>query len=772
MKKISLLMILCAVFPFGMQAQTVLTAKNIDAVVKAMTLEEKASLLVGYTAGSASYFGLPTSSSKDSKELVPGAAGSTQAIPRFRIPQIVLSDGPAGLRISPTRKDDAHTYYCTGFPIGTCLACTWNRELVNEVGKAFGNEVLEYGADILLAPGMNIQRNPLCGRNFEYYSEDPVLSGLISASIVNGIQSNGVGVSVKHFAANSQETNRTNNNAVVSQRALREIYLKNFELAVKLSNPWTVMSSYNKINGTYTQCSKDLLTTILRDEWGYKGIVVSDWTNTRQTDQQIKAGNDLLMPGTLQQMNDIKAMVANGTLSMADVDVCVKRVLECIVKTPRFKGYQYSNKPDLQSHAQLTRSSSEEGMVLLKNDSGTLPFDGTIKKVALFGITSYNLIAGGTGSGDVNKPYVVDLMEGLKNGGFETDTVLNSLYVRYREFGKYEQEAEMGELSSNSFFSRPRMTEPYIGPDAYQFAAQRNDIAIITIGRKSGEGSDRYVSDFNINPDEKAMLDGVCNAFHQAGKKVVVVMNIGGAMETASWKSQPDAILLSWQPGLEGGNSITDILKGVSNPSGKLSMTFPVSLEDVPSTKNFPKDYSYRNDWTLTKEQIAAMPNVGTTRYEEGIYVGYRYFNTNHVAVSYPFGYGLSYTSFAYSNAKVVKKGSGFVATVVVKNVGDKSGKEAVQLYVAAPKGKLDKPACELKAFAKTRLLKPGESQMITMTFSNYDLASYDESIQSFVTDAGTYQARFGASVEDVRLTVPFKAGSGVVKCHDVLKMQ
>lgn len=749
-------------------AQPRLTPQNIDQVVKNMTIEEKANLLVGYSFGN-TYFGLPTNPDPNAGAIVLGAAGNTAKIERLGIPHTVLTDGPAGVHISEKRPNDPNTYYCTGFPIGTLLASTWNTELVTRVGEAMGNEALEYGCDVILGPGMNIMRSPLCGRNFEYYSEDPFVTGLIGAAMINGIQSQGIGVSAKHFAGNNQETNRLHNNSVVDQRTLREIYLKGFEIAVRKSQPWTIMSSYNFLNGPWTQENKELLTTILRDEWGFKGIVMTDWTDTRHTDRQVAAGNDLLTPGNAEQIQDIIKGAKDGTIKMEDINRNVRRILEYVVKTPHFKGYKYSNKPDIQAHAKLTREAAPEGMVLLKNENKTLPL-ASGKKTALFGITSYNLYAGGTGSGDVNKPYVIDLVKGLENAGFVINDTLRGVYQKYKEFALLEAEAEMGYLSTNSFFPRPRVKEPQLGKNTYMFAAQNNDLAIVTVGRSSGEFGDRTFEDFDINEDEEAMLKNTYETFHQLGKPVVVILNVGGAVNTEDVKPFADAILLAWQPGMEAGNSIADVLTGKANPSGKLTVTFPCDIEDVPANKNFPRDITFWDEFKMNDEMKKATPNVAETRYEEGLNVGYRYYQTEGKSVSYPFGYGLSYTTFEYSKPKVSKKGKEYVAAITVKNTGSVAGKEAVQLYITAPKSKLQKPAIELKAFGKTRELKPGESQQLLLTFSGYDLASYDTDQQAWVTDGGEYTAKFAASAEDIRQTVKFKAKAEIVKCHDVMK--
>ncbi len=745
-----------------MTAQVKLQQNNVDEVLKAMTLEEKAMLVVG---------GNRKIDSSDANGMlgghaqrVPGAAGMTQAIPRLGIPSTVLTDGPAGVRINPKRDNDSNTYYCTGFPVGTALACTWNTELVEEVGKSVGNEVLEYGCDVLLAPGMNIHRSPLCGRNFEYYSEDPFVTGKIAAAYVRGIQSQGVGTSIKHFAGNSQETNRMGVDEVMSQRALREIYLKGFEIVVSEAAPWTIMSSYNRLNGPFTQENRELLTTILRDEWGYDGIVMTDWTGLRNTAAQIQAGNDLMEPGAESQIKDLVEKVKSGALAEKDLDICVKRILQYLVKTPSFRSYKYSNKPDLKAHAAVTRRSATEGMVLLKNEGRALPMKN-VKTVSVFGVTSYDFIAGGSGSGDVNKAYTIDLMQGLTEAGLQVNTKLSNLYKNYQA---YQQSITAAEPTRGGWFwGKPVLPEMAVSRNVIKVQAQESDLAIITIGRQAGEGSDRKEEgDFTLTETECQLITDVCNAFHLVGKPVVVVLNMGNVLETASWKGMPDAILLAWQPGQEGGYSVADVLTGKANPSGKLTMTWPNNLIDLPSSANFPNVRQGNRSRSNNKVELQDY-----TLHREGIYVGYRHFGKNDKSVSYPFGFGLSYTTFAYSKPVVKATKDGFTASIIVTNTGSVAGKEAVQLYVSAPAGGLDKPARELKAFAKTQELQPKQSQTLTMNVSLYDLASYNETTQSWETAAGKYTLGFGANVDDIRVTVPFNLSKAqAVKCHDVMK--
>jgi len=382
---------------------------RIQDLISKMTDDEKASMLIGIGMPG---FDLTTFkfTTDGFQGKVPGAAGGTFEIKRLGIPSVTVSDGPAGVRIKPTRINSTATYYGTAFPVGTALASTWNTELINNVGKAMGNEVKEYGIDVLLGPGMNIHRNPLCGRNFEYYSEDPFLTGKIAAAIVNGIQSNGVGTSIKHFAANNQERNRMGINAHISERAMREIYLRGFEISVREAQPWTIMSSYNLINGTYTSARKDLLTTILRNEWGFKGLVMTDWFGgynsfrapltkdapSSDVTAQLSAGNDLIMPGLPSQKQAILDNMKSGKLTASVVNKDLTRILQLVMRSPTMNNYKYSDKPNLKANAEVTRQAAAEGTILLKNDNNALPLTSKSTQLAVFGLTSYDFISGVT----------------------------------------------------------------------------------------------------------------------------------------------------------------------------------------------------------------------------------------------------------------------------------------------------------------------------------------------------------------------------------------
>lgn len=712
-----------------------LNENNIDAIVSAMTIEEKCELIVG---GRAEMF----KPNAYKKVKAPGAAGVINEIPRLGIPATVLSDGPAGVRIRPHRPGDDRTFFCTGFPIGSLISSTWNTELVLEAGKTMGSEAKEYGIDVLLTPGINIHRNPLCGRNFEYYSEDPLLSGKIAAAMINGVESNNVGTSLKHYAANNQETNRLVNNSIVSERALREIYLKGFEIAVKEAQPWTIMSSYNYINGEHASQSYRLLTEILRNEWGFEGVVVSDWGAGYDEAAQIRAGNDLIQPGYNHNYYNLLKAVKDGSLSMADLDRSVKRILQLALKTNRYKGYKYSEAPDLASNAQASRKIAEEGIILLENEGNSLPI-ATTQKIALFGITSYDFIAGGTGSGDVHRPYVVDLKQGLAQSGYNLDQNVDAFYKAYMADEKLRCDRINGDNGWQ--IDRERAIE-VTHPELIENAAKTADCAVITFGRVFGEGKDRnYHYNYLLSKDELTLLETVSEAFHKEGKKVNVILNIGGLVDIWSWKDLADGIILCWLPGQEGGNAVASVLSGATNPSGHLPSTISNDYWAEPTVDNFPmlyadKPFNYSFYRQLDGTVRNLIKNIDYTKYEEGIYVGYRYFNTfNKKAIAYPFGYGLSYTDFKFDDMTIEETEGGWKVSVLVTNTGKVAGKDVVQLYVKAPGKELDKPERELKGFAKTPVLNPGESYNAEIFVSKESLASFDEAADSWKLEKGTY---------------------------------
>ena len=720
--------------------------RRAEDLLSQMTLEEKIHLLKG--SGMKSALGQATGG-------VPGAVGTVVPTPRLGIPELYLSDGPAGLRISATRKNESRTYYATAFPIGSLLASTWNTDLIHEVGKAMGNEALSYGIDVILGPGANIHRNPLCGRNFEYYSEDPILSGNISAAMINGIESNGVGTAPKHFVVNNQETARNYNNAIVSERALREIYLKGFEIIVKKSQPWSVMSSYNKVNGEYVPESRRLLSDILRTEWGFEGVVMTDWFGGEDATASINAGNDLLEPGTKNQWDALKKSAKEGDLPQKNIDASAKRILKLILGSKKMEDYAFDNNPKLEEHAKITRNSASEGMVLLKNEN-MLPFK-EVKNIALIGSTSYNFISGGTGSGDVDEAYTVALDEALKNAGYELNKDALQAYEEHQAKNTYKKPQGTIEVLK-------AMMNPY-SPENFDYStkllkkvAKTSDIAVITIGRNSGEGFDRVEKDdFKMTDQEIQMIQNTCKEFHALNKKVLVVLNVGGVVETASWKNHPDAILLAWQGGQEGGNSVVDILDGKINPSGKLPMTFPIHLSDHKSSENFPMDGEKMNILSLffseEKSEDEFVKNKDYTLYEEGIYVGYRHFDKENLGVSFPFGYGLSYTAFEYSDLKTTERMDTLRINLKVKNTGTVNGKEIIQVYASKPETEIDRPVRELKAFVKTILLEPGETAEVRFNIPSSDLSYWDETINGWNLENGSYAIEVGASSRDIRLS-------------------
>lgn len=713
---------------------------------------------------------------KKIRQYLPGAAGTTAEFPQHGITSQNLTDGPAGLRILPTREGQAGTFYATAFPIGTLLASTWNKSLIYKVGQAIGEEALEYGADIMLGPALNLHRDPLNGRNFEYYSEDPFLSGKMASSMVRGIQSKGIGASLKHFAVNNQETNRLTVNTVLSERALRELYLRGFEIAVKEAQPWTVMSSYNKVNGVYTSEDKDLLTTILRDEWGFEGYVMTDWGGGSDMIAQLKSGNDMIQPGSPEQIEEVIKAIKNDDLTESVLDQNVERILNIMKKTPRYKGHVPSNQPNLKSHAKIARQAAAEGMILLENKNKTLPLAPPISTVAAFGVNAYDFISGGTGSGDVNEAYTISLIEGIENANYKINDELKNIYQNHISETKKNQPPPENELT---ILLGGKMPIPEMNLDIAiaNNMAKISDIALITISRNAGEAEDRKAKagDFYLNDIEQSMIKNVSKAFQDQGKKAIVILNIAGVIETDSWKNIPDAILCAWLPGQEAGDAVMDVLSGKVNPSGKLTATFPKLYKDT-STSNYFPGYAVEGDADDKQDESGfsfMKREPWEVVYKEDIFVGYRYFQTFDVPVSYEFGYGKSYSTFKYQNLKIDKTDfkDSITVSVDIKNTSKIKGKEVVQVYVSAPNGKLVKPQSELVAFGKTKSLESGENEILSFNISAKDMASFDEDNSVWLVEAGNYILKIGASSEDIKLSQNFRVDQDIAveKVHKVM---
>lgn len=726
-----------------------------DQYLSKLTLMEKLSILTG--PGNYQPINL--------KKPVSGVAGYINGVLNqdLDLPALKLADGPAGVRIAQ---------YTTAWPVGTLLASTWDTELVLEVGKAIGQEAKEFGIDFLLAPGMNIQRNPLAGRNFEYYSEDPLLTGKIGASMVTGVQSNGIGSTIKHFVANESETNRNYLNVVSDPRTLREIYLRGFKIAIQEAKPWAVMSSYNLLNGTYVNQRKDVLTEILRNEWGFSGLVMSDWYagnvygDPDSAAKQIKAGNDLIMPGLV--IDHLRDSYEKGFLTEDEIDKSVLRILNKAIKTPSYNSYNFSNKPELEIHTKLARRAGAEGMILLKNDGFSLPLDSE-SKVAIFGVAQNATYKGGTGSGNVNSEYVIDIITGLSNR-FRVNPELKTFYRNYFDSNKTSRPDPFASIPIYSVdeasFSKNKTLYNLL-----EESAVSDDSAIITISRQAGEGQDRQNirGEYLLNENELEMIIMVSKAFKEQNKKVSVILNIDGVIDTTQWSGSVDSILLAYMGGQETGNQIADIISGDVNPSGKLTQTFPKKYDDVPSAKTFPgvdvnkdgdPDYIINN---------------------EGIYIGYRYYTTFDKEVSYPFGFGLSYTTFDISGSKIVKNTleggeSGLISILTnVINTGEIPGKEVTQVYIKSPEVKLDKPVIELKSFKKTKLLKGGDSEDLIFEIPAMDMASFDMDRNLWILEPGEYSIYITSS-SDISKTVPIifsiKKEIIVNEAGDILSLQ
>lgn len=722
-----------------------------EAMVAKLTLGEKLDLLSGPGYGSAN-------GAINVKQDVPGVAGYINGVLRradgIDIPALKLADGPAGVRINANRDGDSTSYYATAWPIGSLLASSWDVKLVKAVGEAMGDEVRQYGVDILLAPGMNIQRNPLNGRNFEYYSEDPLLTGKIGAAMVNGVESNGVGTTIKHYFGNNSETNRNQINDIGEPRTFREIYLRGFQIAVDEAQPWAVMTSYNKVNGTYVNERRDAVTDLLRGEWKFDGLVMSDWFAgdvANNAYKQVLAGQDLIEPGNVKEQlqqsiehGDLDE-AKHGDLDEAKVTEAAIHILTQAMKSPSYNQLAVSNSPDLAAHAKLARQAGAESMVLLRNDAAALPIAAT-SKVASFGINQINTYKGGTGSGDVNAASTTTIAQGLASR-FPVNGALQAYYGDFYEANKVYHEGQFG---AKGYYT---CAEAPISGDLAALianAAATQQAAVISIGRQAGEGADRSSGkgDYLLGDDERALIDAVSSAFHAQGKKVVVVLNVNGVIDTAQWSDKVDGILLAYMAGQETGHAVADVLSGAVNPSGKLAQSFPHSYASVPSAGTFPG------------EDTDGDGEPDDLYYNEGIYVGYRYYSTFEQAVSYPFGFGLSYTSFSYTSPAIASNtleggsAGSLVLTATITNTGAVAGKEAAQVYVTAPEVKLKKPLIELKAFAKTAQLAPGASEQLSFTIPASILASFDEASNQWIVEPGRYSAYISPS-SDVSASTP-----------------
>ena len=655
---------------------------NINNLIEKMTLEEKAALCTGATPW------------------------TTMAVERLGVPEITVSDGPHGVRHAADANDlVAASLPATCFPTASCTACTWDVDLVREMGQALAEECIALKVDVVLGPGVNMKRTPLCGRNFEYFSEDPYLAGQLAASFIEGVQSKGVGTSLKHYAVNNQEFRRMTISAELDERTLREIYLPAFETAVKKAKPWTVMCAYNKVNGSYCSENHKLLTEILKEEWGFEGLVVSDWGAVHDRVASLKAGIDLEMPGPKpRRTKAVVEAVRSGKLDESVLNEAVRRILGIVFKaaeTP--KGGNF----DIAAHHALARQIAAEGMVLLKND-GLLPLKNP-QHIAVIGHAAQTPYFQGGGSSHVN-PTRID--------------------SPFKELQKLAGNAEL--TYAEGYLADGESNQALI-EQAVQ-SARSADVALLYIAlpeSKESEGYDR--TDIDLTPPQVALIKAVT----AVQPKTVVILNNGAPVTMSDWIDGAAAVLEAWMMGQAGGGAIADVLYGRVNPSGKLAETFPLRLSDTPAYLNFPGEN-------------------GEVRYGEGLFIGYRYYDARQIPVQFPFGYGLSYTTFAYSNPQVsatsFKDVDGVTLSVEVTNTGKVAGKEIVQVYVHDRKYSLVRPPKELKAFAKVAL-KPGETKTVSWHLDFRAFAYYHPAYRRWITEDGEFDLLIGASSADIRCT-------------------
>ena len=663
--------------------------KDIQSILAQMTLEEKAALCIG------------------------ASPWTTTPVDRLGVPEMIVSDGPHGVRRVPDVNALAvKSLPATCFPTASCLASTWDVDLIHKMGEALAEECIALDVDVLLGPGANMKRSPLGGRNFEYFSEDPYLAGEMAASIINGIQSRGVGTSLKHYAANNQEFQRFSINAEVDERTLREIYLPAFEKAVKQAQPWTVMCSYNKVNGTFASEHHYLLTDILKDEWGFEGLIVSDWGAVRDRIAALKGGVDLEMPGPQERrVQAILDAVHSGELDEAVLDGAVRRILNIVFKakdTPKTGTF------DADAHHELAHQIASEGMVLLKNN-GLLPLKDQ-QHIAVIGRAAEQAHFQGGGSSHINPTKVA---------------------VPFKELQAQAKNAELtyaeGYPTDNSF--RQDLIDQAVS------LARSADVAVLYIALptfKESEGYDR--TDLDLTEQQITLIKAVS----KVQPNTVVVLNNGAPVAMSGWIDGVAAVLESWMMGQAGGAAIADVLFGRVNPSGKLAETFPLKLSDTPAYINWPG-------------------GAGEVHYGEGLFIGYRYYDAKEIPVQFPFGHGLSYTTFSYSNAKVSSKSfkdvDGVIVWVDVTNSGKIAGKEIVQVYVHDQKSGLVRPPKELKGFAKVEL-QPGETKTVSIELDFRAFAYYHPEYKKWITEDGDFDIQVAASAVDIRqtLTVTLKS--------------
>ncbi|MEU6458969.1 glycoside hydrolase family 3 C-terminal domain-containing protein [Streptomyces sp. NPDC047065] len=662
---------------------------DIPALLEGLTLEEKAQLLDG------------------------SDFWRTQPVERLGIPAIMLSDGPHGLRKQQEGGDHLgllDSVPATCFPPAAGLASSWDTALLARVGEAIGRECRAERVSVVLGPGVNMKRSPLCGRNFEYYSEDPALAGELGAAFTDGVQSQGVGVSVKHYAANNQETDRMTVSAEVDERTLREIYLPAFETVVTKARPWTVMSSYNRINGTYVAESRTLLTGLLREEWGFDGLVVSDWGGVSRRARSLAAGVDLEMPASGGTgTRDIIEAVRSGQLAESDLDLAVTRLLTLVNRAGA--GHDAATKVDADAHHDLAREAALASAVLLKNEEGILPLNPAEGgRIAVIGEFARTPRFQGAGSSQVNPTRVVPALDALR-------TALH---------GRREVAFAPG------FVVESESADPALVAEAVRTAADA-DVAVVFLGLPPSYESEGYDRDHMNLPAHQIDL---LNAVADVNERVVVVLTNGSAVCLTPWQERARAVLEGWLLGQAGGSAVADLLLGAAAPSGKLAETIPLRHEDNPAFGNFPGDF-------------------GRVHYGEGLLIGYRWYDTRRMPVAYPFGHGLSYTTFSYDDVDAVVRSDGaepeVEVTVTVTNTGDRPGTETVQLYVTDPESTVSRPAQELRAFARVAL-EPGESSLVTLALGRRAFAFWSETLDRWVVEGGTFGLRVGASSRDIRL--------------------